>query len=452
MKHKLIWVLAPLLILFMSFSFSQEKTVSGTITDQNGLPLLGVSIVEVGTNNGTQTDFDGNYTINIAQEQILRFSFIGQKTVDKIVGASNIINVQMQEDTEALEEVVVTALGIRKGTRTLGYGTDIVKGDDLVKARESNIVNSLQGKVTGVQITNSGGNLGGSSKIIIRGISSLTSGNNNPLWVVDGLLINDSQTVSADNRISGNRDFSNGASVVNPDDVESINVLKGAAATALYGSRAANGAIIVTTKKAKLGDGINVSFNSSVRFDDLFVTPDYQQEYASGFNGQYDSGAGSDWGPRIVGQTVENLPITGEKGTLTAVPNNGIDNFFRTGVTRINNFSVGDADERMDYRLSLTSLNQTGILPNSSLDRITVGLNAGVRHNDKLASRFSVQYATTKTRGTGVAGANDPNIVSLASFSSTLDPALFNPWIDEIGNQINSITSNDNSNVIIICG
>lgn len=142
---------------------------------------------------------------------------------------------------------------------------------------------------------------------------------------------------------------------------------------------------------------------------------------------------------------MENLPITGERGALTAVPNNGIDNFFNTGITRINNFSIGDADERMDYRLSVTALNQTGVLPGSSLDRYTIGLNAGVRHNEKLESRFSVNYTYSETRGTGAAGANDPNIVSLASFSSVLDPALFNPWIDEIGNQQNVITSNDGS-------
>ncbi|MFS4454985.1 SusC/RagA family TonB-linked outer membrane protein [Maribacter sp. 2304DJ31-5] len=445
MRQKFAWMLTPLLVFFISFSYAQEKTVSGTVTDQSGLPLPGVSIVEVGTTNGTQTDFDGNYAINVEEGQVLRFSYVGQKTVDRTVGTSNTISIQMEEDAQALEEVVVTALGIQKGARTLGYGTDVVKGEDLVKARESNIVNSLQGKVTGVQITNSGGNLGGSSKIIIRGVSSL-SGNNNPLWVVDGVLINDSQTAPSDNdRITGNRDFSNGAAAINPDDVESINVLKGAAATALYGSRAASGAIIVTTKKGRAGDGVAVSFNSSTRFDNLFVTPDYQQEYAAGSNGQYNPGSTNDWGPRIAGQTVDNLAITNQRGALTAVPNNGIDNFFKTGITRINNFSIGDANEKMDYRLSITSLNQTGILPGSSLDRITVGLNAGVKHNEKLESRFSVQYTTTKTEGTGTAGANDPNIVSLASFSSTLDPALFSPWIDEAGNQINLITANDGS-------
>ena len=444
MKQKFTWMLTPLLVLFISFSYAQEKTISGTVTDQSGLPLPGVSVVEVGTTNGTQTDFDGNYTIEVAQGNKLRFSYIGQRTVTMNVGASNTIDVQMEEDAQALEEVVVTALGVQKDVRTLGYGTDVVKGEDLVQARESNIVNSLQGKVTGVQITNSSGNLGGSSKVIIRGVSSL-SGRNNPLWVVDGVLINDSQTAGNGSRITGTRDFANGASAINPDDVASINILKGAAATALYGSRAAGGAIVVTTKRGNSVDGrAAVSFNSSFRFDDLFRIPDYQQEYAMGTNGQYDSGSvGFDWGPRIVGQQVENLPVTNAPGPLTAVKDNGIRDFFKTGFTRINNFSIGDASNKYDYRLSLTSVNQTGILPGSSLDRITIGLNAGIKHNDKLESRFGVQYTTTQTRGTGAAGANDPNIIGLGTgFSSTLDQNLFRPWIDENGNQINFIVNN----------
>jgi TonB-linked SusC/RagA family outer membrane protein len=445
MKSKLMWMLMPLLVLAMSFSYSQEKTVTGNVTDEGGLPLPGVSIVVVGTSNGTQTDFDGNYTISASVGQVLSYSYIGQTTVTRTIGADSNINVQMTQDAQALEEVVVTALGIERQKRTLGYGTDIVKGDDLIEARESNIVNALQGKVTGVQITSSGGNLGGSSAIIIRGASSL-SGRNRPLWVVDGILINDSQTVTG-SRIAGNRDFFNGSAVVNPDDVESINILKGAAATALYGSRASAGAIIVTTKRGKKGRGAEVTLNTSVRFDDIFRTPDYQQEYAMGSNGIYDSGAnGFDWGPRIVGQTVQNLPITGQAGPLTAVRDNGINNFFKTGITQISNFAVADADEKTDYRASLTYLNQSGILPGANLERITAGMNVGLRHSDALESRFSVQYTKTKSEGTAAVGANDPNIVGLGSFSSTLDPALFDPWIDESGNQINFIVPNQGAN------
>jgi TonB-linked SusC/RagA family outer membrane protein len=440
MKTKFSGILTLLLAFVVQFTFAQEKTITGTVTDETGA-LPGVSIVIKGTSTGTETDFDGKYSIKANTGDVLVFSFVGMTAQEKTVGAAAVINVILVADN-VLEEVVVTALGIQRQTRTLGYGTDVIKGDDLVKARESNIVNALQGKVTGVQITSSSGNVGGSSKIVIRGVSSL-SGRNSPIWVVDGIIINDSQ-VAGNSRISGNRDFANGAAVINPDDVESMNVLKGAAATALYGSRAAGGAIIVTTKKGKASPDGNatVSINSTVRIDDLFRIPDYQQEYGMGTNGVYSAGsAGFDWGPRIVGQTISNLPITGESGPLTAVKDNGIKDFFNTGYTYINNFAVADATEKMDYRLSLTALNQTGILPGSSLNRYTASFNAGVRHNAKLESRFGVQYIKSKTVGTGATGANDPNIIGLSSFSSTLDQNLFTPWKDASGNQINHIVS-----------
>ena len=440
MKTKFSGMLTLLLALVVQLTFAQEKTISGTVIDDSGLPLPGATVLVKGTSSGTSSDFDGKYSIRADQGATLVFSFVGYTTVEAAVGASNTINVTLQEDAESLEEVVVTALGIRRQARSLGYGTDIVKGEELTQARESNIVNALQGKATGVQITNSSGNVGGSSKIIIRGVSSL-SGRNQPIWVVDGIIINNSQT-AGNSRISGNRDFANGAAVVNPDDVESLNVLKGAAATALYGSRAAGGAIIVTTKKGKSNaDGnTSVTINSTFRFDDLFRVPDYQQEYAMGTNGVYNSGFnGTDWGPRIVGQTVPNAPVTNVPGVLRAVKDNGIRDFFDTGYTHINNFAISDADEKSDYRLSMTSLNQSGILPGSKLNRYTASLNAGFRHNDKLESRFGVQYIKSKTSGTGATGANDPNIIGLSFFSSTLDTNLFSPWIDASGNQINHI-------------
>lgn len=442
MKTKFSGMLALLLAFAVQFTFAQQKTISGTVSDDSGLPLPGTTVLIKGTSSGASADFDGKYSIDASQGATLVFSFVGYNTQEIIVGTSNTINVTMVEDTQALEEVVVTALGIKREARNLAYGTDVVKAAELTRARETNISNALQGKVTGVQVTNSGGNLGGSSKVIVRGVSSL-SGRNNPLWIVDGVLINDSQTVSGDtNRITGNRDFANGASAINPDDVESINVLKGAAATALYGSRAAAGAIVVTTKRGKEGVGPTVNINSSLRFDNLFRIPDYQTEYAGGTGGRFDAGLGVDWGPRIVGQTEQNLAITGATGPLTAVKDNGINEFYKTGQTAINNFAISDGSEKYDYRLSLTNWAQTGILPGAELDRTTVNLNAGLRHSDKLRSRFSVQYAKTKTRGTGAAGANDPNIFALHQFSSTVDPRDYIPWKDASGNQINTLFDN----------
>jgi len=430
---------ASLLILLaaMQFAFAQERSVTGTVTSgEDGSPLPGVNVVVKGTKSGTITDIDGQFTISASDESVLTFSYIGFVSQDVTVGSRSTVDVKLEPDNEVLQEVVVTALGIEKESRSIGYGISSIKAEEITKARETNIVNSLQGKVTGVNIQSTSGNVGASSKIIIRGVTSL-SGRNNPLWIVDGIPINNQQTATT-SRISGNRDFANGASVINPDDVESINVLKGAAATALYGSRAAAGAIVVTTKKGKASQGgAKVSINSTTRFDNLFVKPEYQDQYAIGSFATYDSSSvGFSWGPRIAGQEVSK-PITGERVPLQANGRDNLDNFFETGVTMINNISVSDADERMDYRLSLTSLNQTGIMPASELDRLTVGLNAGVKHSDKLKTRFGVQYIRTTSGGTGVTGANDPNVIGLGSFDATTDWRDYRPWIDESGNQIN---------------
>jgi len=416
-----------------------QRTVTGVVKDASGETLIAANVIAKGSTLGTVTDLDGKFSLVVPDgATTLVISYTGYETQEvDITGTSN-VEVVLSEG-QLLDEVVVTALGIEKEAKTLGYGVDQIDSEELVKSRSTNIVNSLQGKVTGVNIGNTDGNLGGSSKIVIRGATSL-SGNNNPLWVVDGVPINNDQFVSNGTRISGNRDFGNGASVINPDDVESMSILKGAAATALYGSRAAAGAVIVTTKKGKSNaDGsTRVEFSSSYRVDDLFVTPRFQNQYGMGDFAKYDSSSvGFDWGPEIRGQEVNSLPISGETGPLTAVDNNGINDFFRTGRTVINSLSLSDGSEKFNYRLGLTALNQTGILPGAELDRYNASLNAGVKHNDKLRTNISIQFARTSSVGTGATGANDPNIVGLSSFSSTLDPNLFDPWIDDAGNQVN---------------
>tara|TARA_B110000046_G_scaffold114954_1_gene122134 strand:+ start:633 stop:1352 length:720 start_codon:yes stop_codon:yes gene_type:complete len=224
MKTKFTRILTLFMALIVQVTFAQQKTVSGTVSDENGLPLIGATVVISGTSSGTTTDFDGKYLLNVSQGDVLNFSYVGYSDQNITVGASNTIDATLQPDN-TLDEVVVTALGIQKQKRTVGYASEIVKGEELTNARESNIANSFQGKVTGVQVTQSSGNLGSSSRVIIRGVSSL-SGSNQPIWVVDGVIINNNQSVSNSTRKSGNRDFANGASVINPDDVESINILK----------------------------------------------------------------------------------------------------------------------------------------------------------------------------------------------------------------------------------
>jgi TonB-linked SusC/RagA family outer membrane protein len=452
---KILLFSVMLLTLLVNESWAQDRTITGKVTsEEDGSGLPGVNVILKGTTTGTTTDVDGSYRLNVPQSGgTLIFSFIGFSTTEAAIGSRSVVDLSMSSDFTQLSEVIVTAMGVERQSRELGYGISSVSSDELTVARESNILNSLQGKITGVNITQSNGNLGSSSKVVIRGVSSL-SGRNNPLWVVDGIPINDAHdnTSAGGNRIAGNRDFANGAAVVNPDDIATITVLKGASATSLYGSRAAAGVIVVTTKRGKASKqgGPSVTINSSLRFDNLFRVPEYQNEYGGGANYKYDSTAtGNNWGPRIVGQEVTQLG-TGIGGVpinrvpLTAYPDNYKD-YFRLGKTMINNVAVSDGNDRGDYRLSITSLNQSGILPNAELDRVTASFNAGMRHSDKLKSRFGFQYINTKSQGTGVQGANDPNIFGLNSFVRSTDFKNFLPWIDASGNQLGFASPFDNN-------
>ncbi|MEE9371727.1 MAG: SusC/RagA family TonB-linked outer membrane protein [Saprospiraceae bacterium] len=433
-------------LLFAIGSLLAQKTITGTISDQSGETLVGANVLVKGSNVGTISEIDGSFSLEVPEAfSTIIISFTGYRTQEVDISSQTHIDIVLGEG-ELLDEIVVTSLGIKKESKKLGYAIDQIDGEEMTKARSDNVIGALQGKVTGVNITQTSGNLGGSTKIIIRGVTSL-SGNNDPLFVIDGMPMNNDQISSA-SRISGTRDFGNGASVINPDDIESLSVLKGAAATALYGARAAAGAIIITTKRGKSSsDGsARVSINSSYRLDDLFVIPDYQQDFAQGLLSKYDSSQiGTDWGPRNVGQTVQNVPIIGGPGALRKIEDNGVKDFFNTGFTAINNFAISDGTEKMDYRVSFGALNQTGILPGAKLSRYNVSLNAGVSHSERLQSRFGIQFIKTDSEGTGAAGANDPNIIGLSSFSSTTDPAVYDPWIDEAGNQINTSTPTSNN-------
>ena len=250
----------------------QAITVTGKVMDGAfNEPMPGVAIQVQGTTTGTVTDLDGNFTLEVpSQEAVLIFSFVGYKTQNVTVGTQRTLNITMQEDTETLEEVVVTALGIQKKEKSLTYSTQVVGGDELTRAKDANMMNSLAGKTAGVQILRSSSGLGGSVKINIRGSRSV-SGSNQPLYVIDGMPINSSSsestaTIMGGNNDGANRDNGDGISNLNPDDIESMNILKGPAAAALYGASAANGVVVITTKKGKVGR-TSVTFNSNTTWD-----------------------------------------------------------------------------------------------------------------------------------------------------------------------------------------
>ena len=259
MKTKFLRILSSFLLVF-AFGFNvQAQSISGTVTDDNGVPLPGATVLVQGTTNGVSTDFDGNYSINASSGDTLVFSFVGYTTQSVLVGSSTTVNAQLSADNE-LDEVVVTALGVKRNTKALGYSVTQLEGGAISSNPSTNAINALQGKVAGVMIT--GGAMGskGSSRVVIRGASSL-SGNNQPLYVVDGITINNNNLGAAG--MWGGTDFGDGISSINPDDVESISVLKGGAAAALYGSRASNGVIIITTKNGLGSEGLGIEINST---------------------------------------------------------------------------------------------------------------------------------------------------------------------------------------------
>ena len=285
---------------------AQQAThkVTGTVTDTTGEPLIGVSIQEVGTSNGAITDIDGNYTLNVSTPSAkLRFSYIGYEAVDIDVNGQAAINVTMKDDSQLLQEVVVTALGIKREKKMLGYAVQELKSDELNKTGDPSVTSALQGKVAGLQMNTSATGLGGSTKITIRGNSSL-SDNNQPLWIVDGVPFSDNN--NSDASFYGGVDRGGAALDINPDDIESISVLKGPNAAALYGSRAGNGVILVTTKKGSKKTGFGVRYNGNFTWSSVAETLEQQTRYGQGQIGanggaEYTTSASGSWGPVLDG-------------------------------------------------------------------------------------------------------------------------------------------------------
>jgi TonB-linked SusC/RagA family outer membrane protein len=394
------------LLFFVSFLFlfsvasAQTQQVKGTVTDAGGMGLPGVNIKVKGSSAGTVTNLDGKYALQVdGPEAVLSFSFIGYEPEEVVVGNRSEVNVTLEEAAKQLEEVVVTALGIKKEKKSLGYAAQSIDGEDLVVARESNVINSLSGRVSGVQINQSGTGVGGTSKVVIRGYSSI-SGGNAPLYVVDGVPMTNPQGGGGQ---FGGVDYGDGISNLNPDDIASINILKGASATALYGSRGQNGVIMITTKKGVARKGIGVDFNSNVTFETPLVLPEFQNRFGRGSNGNFpvdEDGNFSNttrvsWGPRVKGQTEVNgkplLDWTGEPTAYTTYPDN-IRDFFQTGQTYTNSIGFSGGGEKTQARLSLAHMHKESIMPNSNLERLNVNLNITSQLSERLSVEGKVNY------------------------------------------------------------
>ncbi len=390
--------------------FVNAQPVSGRVTSASG-PLPGVNVLVKGTNTGAISDANGNYSIQASPGNTLVFSFIGFLTQEVAVGNSSTINVTLQEDVKSLDEVVVTAFGIAQEKRALAYAVQEIKSDEIVKAREPNIVDAINAKVAGVQVVRQGGAAGAGSSITIRGNSSI-SGNNQPLFVVDGIPINNSFRTSTD-RTAG-VDVPNRAIDINPNDIESISVLKGPAATALYGIQAGSGVVVITTKKGSRSEGRNtrVNVSSNTSFDRIINYFPQQEVYAQGDNGLFGDQTFSHFGPpvstlRFDGATNNpknfrgNIVDMNDPNAVSDafVPN--IDNqreFFQTGVTLDHNISISSGNKNGSFYLSVGNLNQTGIIPKNTYRRTAVKLTAESSLTEKIRLTGSVSY--TNSAGT----------------------------------------------------
>ena len=407
-------------------SMYAQTTVTGTITDANdGSALPGVSIIVKGTTNGVASDFDGNFSIGLSDANVvLLFSFVGYTDKEISVEGKSVINVTLEQSTESLDEVVVTALGIRKETKALGYSLTELKGDEMSAIPEANAINALQGKVAGVNITQNSTGAAGSSRVVIRGASSLT-GNNQPLYVVDGIPISNDNNGSAG--MWGGSDGGDGISSINPQDIESVSVLKGGAASALYGSRASNGVIIVTTKSGKGREGFGIDFNTSYTFNTVDTSlQDFQTTYGQGRRGAkpisqeeaYDMGLSS-WGSKLDGSSV--VQWDGESRPYSYTGSNA-DKFYRTGSTFMNSLAVSNSKENLTYRFSATDLDVQDVMPNSSINRKSFSINASSVTAEKLTSTVNAQYIIEDTN-------NRPRL-SDAPGNANYTVAMLSPNVD----------------------
>ncbi|MDA8587350.1 SusC/RagA family TonB-linked outer membrane protein, partial [Flavobacteriaceae bacterium] len=382
--------LSSFLLLFV-FGFSvQAQSISGTVTDENGVPLPGATVLVEGTSNGVSTDFDGNYSISASSGDTLVFSFVGYSNQSVVVGSSATVNVSLQPDN-ALSEVVVTALGVKRNVKAVGYSITQVGGEELSDNKTTNAINALQGKVAGVVVNGSAMGAKGSSRVVIRGASSL-NGNNQPLYVIDGITINNDNLGAAG--MWGGTDYGDGVSSINPDDIESVSVLKGGAAAALYGSRASNGVIIINTKTGAGAKGIGVEYNTTMQFDVLNNSlVDVQTIYGQGRDGVHSVGFANrtfdSWGGKLDGSMKEQFDGVSRPYTYTG---DNQDKFYRVGETYTNTIAVSTANENSNTRFSATNLNNQDVTPNSSLKRNSFSVNNSNKFGDKISVDVNMKY------------------------------------------------------------
>lgn len=399
--RKFTFLLALLMFLGMQAAHAQKRVVTGKVTNaSDGTALPGVTVIVKGTTVGTYTTVKGDYSIQLPEKAtILLFSFIGMKTVEKEVGTNFTINVTMEADAMKLDEVVITAIGIAKAEKSLGYSATKVTAEEITKAKVPSVLNALQGKIAGVNISTASSSPGASTRVISRGFSSLSL-SNNVLYVVDGVPIDNTSLGSSS--LNGGTDFGNRGNDINPEDIESVTFLKGASGAALYGSRAANGVVVITTKKGTVGVAggstkpAQITFSSSAMYESILRLPTFQNEYGEGFFGESDLLENTSWGPkfdgkdRLWGHVVDNSQ---RLKPYVALPNN-VKDFFDVGTTYTNSLSITDASDKSSYYFSLYNTKSDGIFPTAAdhYNRNAVSLRGTSKLSNNFTSSGSISY------------------------------------------------------------
>ena len=365
MKKRLTMFMACL-FLAMGTALAQTKVTGIVVSQEDNQPVVGVSVLVVGTSTGTVTGADGRFSLTVPEGKTqLRFTYVGMETLE--VSARPQMRIVLRNDETSIDEIVVTAMGIKRSAKALGYSATAVDGGDIAASRTADVMSALQGKVAGVSISAAAGDPGSSNSVIIRGISSL-GGTNQPLYVIDGVPMNNSAVYSNDGLNSG-YDFGNGANAVNPDDVESMTILKGAAATALYGSRAANGVILITTKSGKQQTkGLGIEYNGGLQWESVMRLPQMQNEFGMGWNGDKTDDENGSWGPRFDGATLKYGTVYNNSQQIKSyLPiEDNMKDFFDTGFRYSNSVSFNGATDKSDYFVSFSQIKDDGIIPTSA--------------------------------------------------------------------------------------
>ncbi len=429
---KLIYLILFAYCLTDVLPLAAQQTVTGRITDANAEPLIGASVLVAGTASGTVTDFDGNFELAVPSlTDTLLITYLGYDARREPINGRSELILQLDEGAVGLNAVTVTALGIEREAKALGYAVQEIDGEQLDRVKDPNLINNLAGKLAGVRVTNGGSGIGSSSRIVIRGESSL-SGDNQPLFVVNGVPINNDNGNNGGGNGNMGADYGNSAADINPDDIKSVTVLKGANATALYGSRAANGVVLITTKTGAGSRGIGASFSSNTTFERALRIPEYQNRYGQGAGGQFAFGDGfgagtndnidESWGPAFAGgptivqhdsptssgvragdfavrPRTENGQFADQATALPWTPAPGnVENFFETGYTTINTVALYGGDDNRNFRLSYSNTANEGILPNTNLDRNNLTLDVGQYFLDrKLRVRANANYINSSS-------------------------------------------------------